>query len=95
LLVAITAGIIATVLFFKATDLAKGNAQQLAVVEATQAGEVVFAVALEVMLLQAPLPGIWSAAGMLLVIVGMVLHSYVSRQIVTGKPAKNQRELTS
>lgn len=79
LLVAITSGIVATVLFFQATDLAKGNAQQLAVVEATQAGEVVFAVLLEVLLLATPLPALWSWVGMLLVIVGMVLHSYVSR----------------
>ncbi|WP_411502559.1 DMT family transporter [Brevibacillus centrosporus] len=78
LLVALSSGIVATVLFFQATDLAKGNAQQLAVVEATQAGEVVFAVMLEMMLLSAPLPGLWSNVGMLLVIFGMVLHSYVS-----------------
>lgn len=78
LIVALTSGIVATVLFFQATDLAKGNAQQLAVVEATQAGEVVFAVALEIWLLHAPLPGLLSSAGMLLVIIGMVLHSYVS-----------------
>lgn len=78
LLVALSSGIVATVLFFQATDLAKGNAQQLAVVEATQAGEVVFAVMLEMMILSAPLPGLWSNVGMLLVIFGMVLHSYVS-----------------
>lgn len=94
LLVALTAGIVATILFFQATDLAKGNVQQLAVVEATQAGEVVFAVALEVLLLHAPLPGIWSSAGMLLVIAGMVLHSYVSRPGVTGQAAKKQQHTT-
>ncbi|QRG67100.1 DMT family transporter [Brevibacillus choshinensis] len=86
LLVALASGIVATVLFFQATDLAKGNAQQLAVVEATQAGEVVFAVILEMIFLSVPLPGIWSSAGMLLVIVGMVLHSYVS-----GKPVQKKR----
>lgn len=86
LLVAVTSGIIATVLFFQATDMAKGNAQQLAVVEATQAGEVVFAVVLEVIFLSAPLPGVWSSVGMLLVIIGMVLHSYVS-----SAPARKKR----
>lgn len=86
LLVALASGIVATVLFFQATDLAKGNAQQLAVVEATQAGEVVFAVVLEVIFLHVPLPGLWSSAGMLLVIAGMVLHSYVS-----GMPAQKKR----
>ncbi len=78
LVVAVTSGLIATVLFFSATDLAKGSAHQLAAVEATQAGEVVFAVLLEMVLLSAPLPAMWSIMGMLLVIVGMVLHSYVS-----------------
>ncbi|RNB86799.1 multidrug resistance efflux transporter family protein [Brevibacillus nitrificans] len=85
LLVALSSGIVATVLFFQATDLAKGNAQQLAVVEATQAGEVVFAVMLEMMILSAPLPGLWSNVGMLLVIFGMVLHSYVSSSLQPKK----------
>lgn len=85
LLVALTSGVVATVLFFQATDLAKGNAQQLAVVEATQAGEVVFAVILEVIFLHVPLPGVLSSLGMLLVIGGMVLHSYVSGMPVSKK----------
>ncbi|MED4783877.1 multidrug resistance efflux transporter family protein [Brevibacillus choshinensis] len=88
LLVALASGIVATVLFFQATDMAKGNAQQLAVVEATQAGEVVFAVILEVLFLSVALPGIWSSVGMLLVIVGMVLHSYVS-----GAPVSKKRSV--
>ncbi|KQL46314.1 hypothetical protein AN963_15215 [Brevibacillus choshinensis] len=88
LLVALASGIVATVLFFQATDMAKGNAQQLAVVEATQAGEVVFAVILEVLFLSVALPGVWSSVGMLLVIVGMVLHSYVS-----GTPVSKKRSV--
>lgn len=78
LLVAITSGIIATVLFFQATDLVKGNPVQLAAVEATQSAEVVFAVLLEIAILAAPLPSLWSGTGMLVVMIGMVLHSYVS-----------------
>ncbi|MED4752284.1 multidrug resistance efflux transporter family protein [Brevibacillus choshinensis] len=88
LLVALASGIVATVLFFQATDMAKGNAQQLAVVEATQAGEVVFAVILEVLFLSVAMPGVWSSVGMLLVIVGMVLHSYVS-----GAPVSKKRSV--
>ncbi|MED4583933.1 multidrug resistance efflux transporter family protein [Brevibacillus choshinensis] len=88
LLVALASGIVATVLFFQATDMAKGNAQQLAVVEATQAGEVVFAVILEMLFLSVALPGVWSSVGMLLVIVGMVLHSYVS-----GAPVSKKRSV--
>jgi drug/metabolite transporter (DMT)-like permease len=80
LIVAVTSGIVATVLFFQATDLSKGSPGRMAAVEATQAGEVVFAVLLEVLLLSAPLPGAWSWAGMLLVVGGMALHSRVSHK---------------
>lgn len=65
-------------LFFQATDLVKGNPVQLAAVEATQSAEVVFAVLLEIAILAAPLPSLWSGTGMLVVMIGMVLHSYVS-----------------
>jgi drug/metabolite transporter (DMT)-like permease len=85
LVVAVTSGLIATVLFFTATDLAKGSAPQLAAVEATQAGEVVFTVLLEMLLLAAPFPALWSSLGMLLVIVGMILHSYVSHADTKGE----------
>ena len=41
LCVALFSGVIATILFFKATDLVKENPRHLAVIEATQCGEVV------------------------------------------------------
>ncbi|OZI13558.1 hypothetical protein CEW92_01650 [Bacillaceae bacterium SAS-127] len=47
-------------------------------VEATQSLEVLFAVAGEVVLLSAPLPTTVSWMGMLFIVLGMVLHSYVS-----------------
>ena len=50
-LVAVTSGVIATILFFKATDLVRGNMQKLAAVEATQSVEVLFAVIGELLLL--------------------------------------------
>ena len=40
--VALFSGVIATLLFFEATNLVRHNPKQLAVVEATQAGEVLF-----------------------------------------------------
>jgi Na+/melibiose symporter-like transporter len=43
LLVALCSGVIATVLFFMATDMVRGNMQKLAAVEATQSIEVLFA----------------------------------------------------
>lgn len=85
LLVALLSGVIATVLFFKATDLVRGNMQKLAAVEATQSFEVLFAVLGELLLLSAPIPTYLSWMGMLFVIIGMILHSYVSHR---GKPIK-------
>jgi drug/metabolite transporter (DMT)-like permease len=78
MVVAISSGVIATLLFFKATDLTKGDTHQLAAVEATQAGEVIFALAGEVILLGSIFPGSLSILGMGIVIVGMVCHSLFS-----------------
>ncbi|MFC4769642.1 multidrug resistance efflux transporter family protein [Effusibacillus consociatus] len=89
LIVAISSGVIATVLFFKATDLVRGNVQKLAAVEATQAGEVIFAVAGELLILSGSVPSAWSVAGMCLVMTGMVLHSYVSHAKEIKLPQQN------
>ncbi|WJE50591.1 multidrug resistance efflux transporter family protein [Bacillus cereus] len=77
-IVAISSGLIATVLFFFATDLVKDNPQKLATVEATQSGEVLFALLGELIWLSAPFPSSLSWIGMSLVVVGMILHSYVA-----------------
>jgi hypothetical protein len=79
-LVAISSGVIATVLFFQATDLVRGNMQKLAAVEATQSMEVLFALLGEVWLLKAALPDPVSWAGILLVMGGMILHSYITNK---------------
>ncbi|CAM3603238.1 multidrug resistance efflux transporter family protein [Aeromicrobium ponti] len=84
-LVALFSGVFATVLFFAATDLVRGNMQKLGAVEATQSLEVLFAVAGEVVLLSSPLPSGVSLTGMALVIAGMVLHSYVTSNKVILK----------
>ncbi|HEY4554377.1 MAG TPA: multidrug resistance efflux transporter family protein [Bacillaceae bacterium] len=78
LIVAVTSGVIATVLFFQATDLVKDDMKKLAAVEATQSMEVLFALLGEIILLSAPLPAPVSLLGMFLVVIGMVLHSFVS-----------------
>nr|WP_241254536.1 multidrug resistance efflux transporter family protein [Brevibacillus sp. SYP-B805] len=86
LVVALSSGVIATALFFKATDMTEGHAQKLAAVEATQSAEVVFAVLLEAVWLSAPLPSIQSLVGILLVMAGMILHSYFSHSRAGKKP---------
>jgi drug/metabolite transporter (DMT)-like permease len=82
LLVALFSGVIATVLFFMATDIVRGNMQKLAAVEATQSVEVIFALAGEILLLSIAIPSLLSWIGMVLVIVGMILHSYISNKRV-------------
>lgn len=73
--VAVLSGVIATVLFFKATDLVKTDMNRLATVEATQALEVLFALIGELLFLHAGLPSGLSLIGITLVMLGVVLHS--------------------
>jgi len=75
LLVAVLSGVIATVLFFYATDKAQGDPRKLAVVEATQAGEVVFTVIGEMLFLAGAAPVGWPLAGIIIIVAGMVMHS--------------------
>jgi drug/metabolite transporter (DMT)-like permease len=82
LLVALFSGVIATVLFFMATDLVRGNMQRLAAVEATQSMEVIFALVGELLFLSIPFPSLLSWSGIVIVILGMILHSYVSNKKV-------------
>ncbi|MBD3108437.1 multidrug resistance efflux transporter family protein [Bacillus sp. AGMB 02131] len=77
-LVAISSGVIATVLFFKATDLVSGDMQKLASVEATQSIEVLFALLGEMIFLSIAVPSALSWLGIVVVIAGMTLHSFAS-----------------
>lgn len=76
LLVAVSSGVIATVLFFIATDRVRNNQGKLAAVEATQSTEVLFAMIGEMLLLSVPLPQPIALAGLGIIIIGMLLHSY-------------------
>lgn len=78
LVVALFSGIVATALFFSATDKVRNNQKHLAAVEATQSTEIIFALAGEMALLSALLPDGYGIIGMLLVLIGMVLHSLKS-----------------
>ena len=76
--VALLSGVVATLLFFRATDLVKHSQRQLAVVESTQSFEVLFTLLGGVLLLQDTLPDLFGWVGVGLIIVGMVLSSLVS-----------------
>lgn len=77
-IVALFSGVIATILFFKATDLTKDNPHHLAIVEATQAGEVLFTVLGEVFILGGAVPSMLGIFGLLIIIIGMLLNSLIS-----------------
>lgn len=82
LFVAISSGVIATVLFFMATDMVRGNMQKMAAVEATQSMEVLFALIGEILILSIVLPTTIAWIGIIIVIIGMVLHSYHTSRLV-------------
>jgi drug/metabolite transporter (DMT)-like permease len=72
-LVALLSGVVATSLFLRARHHAR-NAYELAAVDATQASEVVFAVAGEVALLHGAAPGVRGGAGIALAVGGLALY---------------------
>ena len=76
--VALFSGVIATLLFFKATDAVKEDQRQLAVVESTQSGEVLFTLLGGTLFLGDPPPGLLGAAGIILIVAGMILNSMLS-----------------
>ncbi|WP_417590396.1 multidrug resistance efflux transporter family protein [Owenweeksia hongkongensis] len=86
LVVAICSGVIATVLFFMATDKVQKDEKALASVEATQSAEVLFALVGEILILKIHLPDIYSNIGIALVIIGMMLHSFKGEKSTAHKP---------
>jgi drug/metabolite transporter (DMT)-like permease len=78
LIVAIFSGIIATTLFFKATELVKTNPLKLSIVESTQAGEILFTLLMGVIIFKDNLPSFLGFIGLSLIIIGMILNSFCS-----------------
>ena len=76
--VALFSGVIATLLFFEATNLSKHDARQLAMVEATQSGEVLFTILGGVLFLGDSLPTVAGFAGIALIVAGMVANSFAA-----------------
>ena len=76
--VAVSSGVIATTLFFRATHMTANNPNGLAAVEATQSTELLFALLLGVLFLGEPWPSGFSFVGAGLIVVGMVFYSRIS-----------------
>lgn len=86
--VALSAGIIATVLFFQATGMVRTNPVGLGAAEAMQAAELLFASLLGVALLGETLPQGLALWGGVLVMIGIVLFAWVAARPVTRDPRK-------
>jgi drug/metabolite transporter (DMT)-like permease len=76
--VALFSGVVATLLFFKATDLVKSNQKHLAVIESTQAGEVIFTLLGGILFLGDASPDWIGGLGIFLIVFGMILNSLLS-----------------
>ena len=73
--VALFSGVVATLLFFEATNLVRHNPKQLAIIEATQAGEVLFTLLGGILFLHDSLPTNAGFLGIGIVVLGMLLNS--------------------
>lgn len=78
--VALFSGVIATVFFFKATDMVKEDSKLLAAVEATQCGEVIFTLILGVLMLKDKGPDLFGWIGLSIIVIGMILTSVQNAQ---------------
>ena len=78
-LVGISSGVIATTLFFMATDRVRDHQGKLAAVEATQAIQILFVIAGEMLLLEVPLPEPVALVGLVVIIIGLFMHSFYTK----------------
>ncbi len=82
--VALFSGVIATVLFFAATDRVRSKPTALAAVEAMQAAELLFATVIGATFLDEAWPHGYSAIGAVAIIVGIALFSWISGRDAAG-----------
>ena len=84
--VALSAGVIATVLFFQATSMVRHDGGALAAVESMQAAELLFATALGMMVLAEAAPAGRALAGVGLIVLGIVGASIIIGRRSAGDP---------
>ena len=85
--VALSAGVIATILFFQATGMVRNNPVALGAAEAMQAAELLFATLLGVSFLHEPWPHGVAVWGAVLVVAGIAAFAWiVVRQHAAGVP---------
>ena len=77
-IVGVSSGVIATTLFFMATDRVRDDQSKLAAVEATQSTQLIFVIIGEMLIIGIALPGPIALTGIAVIIAGMALHSFYS-----------------
>ncbi len=77
-IVGVSSGVIATTLFFMATDRVRDDQSKLAAVEATQSTQLIFVIIGEMLIIGIALPGSIALTGIGVIILGMALHSFYS-----------------
>ncbi|WP_130618327.1 multidrug resistance efflux transporter family protein [Dyella amyloliquefaciens] len=82
--VALSSGVIATVLFFRATDMVRSEPTSLAAVEAMQAAELLFATVIGACFLDETWPHGFSALGALMIVIGIALFGWISGRSAAG-----------
>jgi drug/metabolite transporter (DMT)-like permease len=82
--VALSSGVIATVLFFRATDMVRTEPTALAAVEAMQAAELLFATIIGATMLGEVWPRGFSAFGAVMIIIGIALFGWMSGRSAAG-----------
>lgn len=82
--VALSSGVIATVLFFRATDMVRSEPTALAAVEAMQAAELLFATVIGAVFLGESWPHGFSAGGAVMIVAGIALFGWVSGRSAAG-----------
>lgn len=75
-IVGVSSGVIATTLFFMATDRVRNDQGKLAAVEATQSTQLIFVILGEMSILGIALPTPIALIGIVIIIIGMSLHSF-------------------
>ena len=90
-IVGLSSGVIATSLLFYATNRVRHHQGQLASVEATQSMQVIFVIIGEMLLLSVSPPKGIALAGIVIIIVGLLLHSFLTYKQTKKNVLKQRR----
>lgn len=88
--VALSAGVVATILFFQATGMVRDHPAALGAVEAMQAAELLFAIAIGMLFLHEAPPGPVGLAGALLIVAGIVAFAWLVARPAAASPRQER-----